>query len=630
MKKSFLTLLIATLSILQIYAQVNLIESEGWLESAYIKWSPVTDAEKYHVYYSGEGITNQKIDNQLIRGYGSYYRADILGLSAGNYSIKVVPVFSGFESTSESAVSQTLTVKSHLRTGFAFTHSSGRVMPGGYNEDGTVKSNAKIIYITATNVNTVESAVINDKGVSVPTTGLINILNSKGKGYDKTPLIIRVIGLIKDTDITGLKDGNFISITGFNNSFRSLDNVTFEGVGEDATLSGYGFSLKRSKNIEIRNLAIMLFGDDAISMDTDNANIWIHNNDFFYGKPGSDADQVKGDGTIDMKYNSSNITISFNHFWDTGKSMGCGGGTETVPTLYLTFHHNWFDHSDSRNPRLHYSTAHIFNNYFDGVSKYCIGNTTESSAFVEANFFRNSDRPLMISGQGTDTYNSLNGTYTAKGTFSGQDGGMTKAFNNLFENSGKLVYQTQHSTQFDAYLVTERNEQIPNSIKSLRGSFSYTNFDTSADMYLSTPDSPGEVQSIVSTYAGRVKGGDFTWIFNNAVDDESSDVNTALKVAIEGYTSKLVSVQGIDDTVSDIETLLVETVDIFPNPVTNTITVRSVALVRSIELYTITGAMLLKSEQNTTTMDVSQLPTGIYLAAIYTENTRTQKIIIKK
>ncbi len=145
----------------------------------------------------------------------------------------------------------------------------------------------------------------------------------------------------------------------------------------------------------------MLFGDDAVSMDTDNANIWIHHNDFFYGAPGSDADQVKGDGTIDMKYNSSNITISYNHFWESGKSMGCGGSTETVPTFYVTFHHNWFDHVDSRNPRLHYTTAHVYNNYFDGVSKYCIGNTTETSAFVEANHFRHCDRPMMISGQGT-------------------------------------------------------------------------------------------------------------------------------------------------------------------------------------------------------------------------------------
>jgi pectate lyase len=106
--------------------------------------------------------------------------------------------------------------------------------------------------------------------------------------------------------------------------------------------------------------------------------------------------------------------------------MGCGGATGETSNLKISFHHNWFDHVDSRAPRLHYITAHVYNNYYDGVAKYSVGNTTETSAFVEANYFRNSDRPMMISGQGTDTYNSANGTYTLSGTFSGQAGGMIR------------------------------------------------------------------------------------------------------------------------------------------------------------------------------------------------------------
>jgi len=525
---------------------ITIIEERGWLESAYATWHPVDNAVSYNVYYSGEGIADCKIDNQLIRLYSNYLRADVLGLKAGSYTLTIKAVNDAGTEFDDVTTSQ-LTVKSYTREGFAFSGSSKRVMPGGYNEDGTVKNGARIIYVTAATVNTVSCDVNNDKGVANSTTGLMNILAAYGRGYDKTPLIIRMIGLVKAAKITDLKDGNFISFTGSNNSTRLIENITFEGVGDDATAHGYGFCMKRSKGIEIRNVGIMLFGDDAISMDTDNANIWIHNNDFFYGAPGSDADQVKGDGTIDMKYNSSNITISHNHFWDTGKTMGCGGGTETVPTFYVTFHHNWFDHSDSRNPRLHYATAHIYNNYFDGISKYCIGNTTESSAFVEANYFRNCDRPMMISGQGTDTYNSQTGTYTAKGTFSGQDGGMTKAYNNKFENTTKFVYQTENETQFDAYLVSSREEQIPETVKSVKGSFAYTNFDTDADMYEYNPDSPEDVQSVVTTYSGRTNGGDFKWTFDNSVDDESYDVNVALKTAITDYASTLVSVQGIEN-----------------------------------------------------------------------------------
>jgi pectate lyase len=63
-------------------------------------------------------------------------------------------------------------------------------------------------------------------------------------------------------------------------------NITIEGVGNDATINGFGFLLRNCKNVEIRNIAIMNFMDDGISIDTDNCNLWLHNIDFFYGKAG--------------------------------------------------------------------------------------------------------------------------------------------------------------------------------------------------------------------------------------------------------------------------------------------------------------------------------------------------------
>ena len=90
MKRILLILSTTLLITAQLWAQApTIIESSGWLESAYITWQPVENAQSYNVYYSGEGITDKKIDNQLIRSYGTYYRADIPGLKAGNYTIKV-------------------------------------------------------------------------------------------------------------------------------------------------------------------------------------------------------------------------------------------------------------------------------------------------------------------------------------------------------------------------------------------------------------------------------------------------------------------------------------------------------------------------------------------------------------
>ena len=426
MKRIYLMMLTLA-SVASMYAtEVTVTRCEGWLEAAMLQWSPVDGAAKYSVSYSGEGI-NGVAEDMLIRTYTGYVRCDIPGLKAGSYTLTVKALD---DKNAEIATStqQSVTVKTHNREGYAFTDG---VVPGGYNMDGTPKANAKIIYVTANTVNTVTCEVCDGKNVSTY-TGLANIISACGKDKTHTPLIVRVVGTVKNTDIEGLKDGNYLNFEGKNATDCSLENVTLEGIGDDAALYGYGICFKRTRGLEVRNLGIMLFGDDAVSMDTDNYHNWIHNCDFFYGKPGPDADQVKGDGSIDMKYRSTLTTISYNHFFDSGKVMGCGGATKEETNLLITFHHNWFDHCDSRCPRLNHTTAHIYNNYYDGNATYGIGCTEVSNAFIECNYFRNLQRPMMIAGQGTDY---IYASQPEKGTFSGQPGGMSKAYNNKVENS---------------------------------------------------------------------------------------------------------------------------------------------------------------------------------------------------
>ena len=518
---------------------LTIINEEGWLETAYATWQPVEDATKYEVFYTGEGINLQLVDECLVRQYAVYYRVDVPGLKAGSYTLTVKALNSDGKVLSE-ATTQPLTVKAHNREGYAFTEG---YVPGGYNLDGTVKNGAKILYVSAQTVNTI-TCNVSDGKKEMEYTGLSNILQAFGKGKDKTPLIIRVIGTIRKEQIDGLKDDIYINFEGKNNTDCMCEHVTFEGIGNDATLYGYGINLKRTKGIEIRNIGIMLCGDDAISMDTDNYHNWVHNCDFFYGSPGKDADQVKGDGCIDMKYRSTLTTISYNHFFDNGKVMGCGGATKEETNLLITFHHNWFDHCDSRTPRLNHTTAHIYNNYYDGMSVYGIGCTEVSNAFIECNYFRNVQRPMMIAGQGTDR---IYASEPDKGTFSGQPGGMSKAYNNKVDVTTvelRLQYQDTDAEQFDAWLVTARNEKVPETVHAYKGGHVYDNFDTADDMYSSTPDDPERVADIVTVWAGRTDGGDFHWAFDNSVDDKSHDVNTELKAAITSYKSSLVKIQG--------------------------------------------------------------------------------------
>ena len=520
---------------------LSFVRQQGWMETAVAVWEPVSGAAAYHVYYSGEGVSNQQADDCLVRQYPEGFRVDVPGLKAGSYTLTIVAV-DGNGSELERATTGQLEVRAHNREGYAFTEE---YVPGGYHLDGTVKNGARILYVTAKTVNTITCEVSDGKKL-VSYTGLANILNAYGKGKDKTPLVIRVIGTIRAKDFDGLKDDIYINFEGKNNTDCMLEHVTLEGIGNDATLYGYGINLKRTKGIEIRNMGIMLCGDDAISMDTDNYHNWIHNCDFFYGSPGKDADQVKGDGCIDMKYRSTLTTISYNHFFDNGKVMGCGGATKEETNLLITFHHNWFDHCDSRTPRLNHTTAHIYNNYYDGMSVYGIGCTEVSNAFIEGNYFRNVQRPMMIAGQGTDIKYASDPN---KGTFSGQPGGMSKAYNNKVEVTSvelRLQYQDTDAQQFDAWLVTTRDEKVPETVHAYKGGYVYDNFDTAEGMYTSTPDDPELVAGIVTGWAGRTDGGDFHWTFDNSVDDKSHDVNTELKAAISSYTSSLLKIQGME------------------------------------------------------------------------------------
>lgn len=536
-----------TLASTQLMSQsITFIESSGWLETAFAKWTPLPDATSYNVYYSNNGTTYTKIDDQLIRSYGSYYRADVIGLAAGSYTIKVAPVIAGVEGAASTTPS--LTVLAHDRTGFAF--HGGRV-PGAYKADGTPKDGAVIVYITQNTKNTVS---MNITGASKnPCVGLQNILYAIKKGKDTRPFIFRLIGNI--TDMTVMEGGDVV----IENSNNAYSYITFEGVGSDAVCNGWGVRLKSATNIEVRNLGAMNCNStagDNFGLQQDNSYVWLHNCDMFYGDAGSDADQIKGDGALDNK-GSTFVTFSYNHFWDSGKASLLGLSEGTTSGLYVTYHHNWFDHSDSRHPRVRYYSTHVYNNYYDGNAKYGVGSTMGSSVFVENNVFRNCKYPMLTSKQGTDIY------YDSKGTFSGEAGGTIKSFNNSMSGQTRYVpyNATTNPIEFDAIEVNTRAEQISNSIKSKLGANVYNNFDTDASLYVKTfiPDEPELAKTKLMTYAGRVEGGDLKWIFNNSVDDASSDVIPGLKAALTNYSSSLVAIQGETIVVASSHTLTTET-----------------------------------------------------------------------
>ena len=510
---------------------IQITEAKGWQESAYLKWAPFEGASSYNVY-----VDDKKIDAQLVRQYASYYRADVLGLKEGTYSVKVVPVNAEGKEIAGANTASNLVVKSYNREGFAHFKYAG---VGAYNNDGTLKAGAKVLYITAKTAKTVSTTVNTGKQETI--TGLQSIIDAYSKGKDKTPIAFRIIGKVNLSDLDHISSSaEGLQIKG------AMMNMTFEGVGDDATVYGFGFLLREAESVEFRNFAIMRCLDDAMSLDTDNSHVWIHNMDLFYGKKGGAADQAKGDGTVDIKGDSKYVTVAYNRFWDNGKASMCGMKSETGEN-WITYHHNWFDHSDSRMARVRTMSVHMYNNYYQHNDVYGIGATSGSSIFMESNYFDAVKRPIMSSLQGTDAMGD--------GTFSGEKGGLIKAYGNVFANKPanfSYVPYAENNTSFDAYEVSNPSEQVPASVKTLVGGTSYDNFDTNPSlMYAYAADKAEDVPSIVEGFygAGRLNHGDIDFV----IPDETVVTNghqqpwPALASILDAYTSGVVKVFGESD-----------------------------------------------------------------------------------
>ena len=507
---------------------IQITEAKGWQESAYLKWAPFEGASSYNVY-----VDDKKIDAQLVRQYKSYYRADVLGLKEGTYSVKVVPVNAEGKEIAGANTASNLVVKSYNREGFAHFKYAG---VGAYNNDGTLKAGAKVLYITAKTAKTVSTTVNTGKLETI--TGLQSIIDAYSKGKDKTPIAFRIIGKVNLSDLDHISSSaEGLQVKG------AMMNMTFEGVGDDATVYGFGFLLREAESVEFRNFAIMRCLDDAMSLDTDNSHVWIHNMDLFYGKKGGAADQAKGDGTVDIKGDSKYVTVAYNRFWDNGKASMCGMKSETGEN-WITYHHNWFDHSDSRMARVRTMSVHMYNNYYQHNDVYGIGATSGSSIFMESNYFDAVKRPIMSSLQGTDAMGD--------GTFSGEKGGLIKAYGNVFANKPanfSYIPYAENNTSFDAYEVSNPSEQVPTSVKTLVGGTSYDNFDTNPSlMYAYTADKAEDVPSIVEGFygAGRLNHGDIDFV----IPDETVVTNghqqpwPALASILDAYTSGVVKVFG--------------------------------------------------------------------------------------
>ena len=432
----------------------------GWFETAFAEWDQSKLGNGIKVSYKESSASSYtQADSQLIRGN----RVDIPGLKGGvSYDVLI-------EGSSGKA-SFSVTPMSHDRSGYAHWNYSSGV--GAYNNDGTLKSGVTVIYVNNSNKDTV---TYNGK------TGLYNIF------YSAKPenVVFRFIGTIGVPSGAKANDGK-------QNDGSSMlylqhaKNVTIEGIGYDTALDKWGFEMKRCSSCEVRNLWLGKYPDDGISMTGDSSDksnhMWIHNNTLesgynaFAGNGTVDSDKAEGDGSADIKW-SEYVTLSYNQFVKCHKTSLVGGG-ETHMQDYITYHHNWFNSTASRNPRVRNAHVHSYNNYFYGNTEYGIGASYNSKVFSESNYYENVNLPLDAVNMGKDAYS-----------------GTIKSFNDKFDGckmGSGLAYK----------IVSSRSENA--SIANLKsGGAAYDNFDLK--MYSYSPSTPDKARDDVKNYSGRMQ-----------------------------------------------------------------------------------------------------------------------------
>lgn len=351
-----------------------------------------------------------EIDAELIRDG----RIDIVGLKAGEYNVKVTV------GGSAKSLPSTVTVDAQDRSGYAhFKYTDGI---GAYKDDGTLKDNAIVIYLTDDNKDTVMGDLVDSGKYSdlqmfkIPGSSWNN-KDADGIGwwlnnaqYSKTtssgekgntwaangnslgfktvmathPVVIRVLGTVTTpegcTAYDSLNEGGSVGDNGHMARMRNYNDITIEGIGEDASIYGWGFHFmtgsdatgRQGTSFEVRNLTFDKYPEDAIGMEGVQeggrltgtvARCWIHNNVFLpgYCANPAESDKKEGDGSCDFK-RGEYYTLSYNYFEYCHKTNLIGSSDSSLQ-YNITMHHNMWYNCGSRIPLLRQANLHFYNNY---------------------------------------------------------------------------------------------------------------------------------------------------------------------------------------------------------------------------------------------------------------------------
>ncbi|MGL6159834.1 RICIN domain-containing protein [Microbulbifer sp.] len=259
--------------------------------------------------------------------------------------------------------------------------------------------------VTVTSCSALKSALEADGEavVQVPDNTTIDCLVEEGVALqvcevacpdhqDPGEFTLRVPGSTQTCTELGSDTNDTVTSHRFDTRIHVADDKTLVGLGPNSRIEGASLILSGTKNVIVRNLSIanvnphLVEAGDGITVDNA-SHVWIDHVGF----------SMISDGHVDITNNSENVTLSWNHF-DGRNDYVCANQhwyVALVGDSQVSYHHNFFDYTGGRNPKVDGSTsrAHLYNNYYKKITYFGIQTTNNAQALVEANYFDDTRAP---------------------------------------------------------------------------------------------------------------------------------------------------------------------------------------------------------------------------------------------
>lgn len=481
----------------------------GFEESLFVTYEGnATESVEYKLSSETSWTT---VDAPLIRNVGSEVRVDVLGLKAGLYDVKI-----------DDKTVENIAVKSYDRSGYAhFKYTDG---VGAYKDDGTIKDNVLVIYVTEANKNDVlNSCYVGGSKVDITQyvtdaagtvhKGIGEILNNRRySGNDRKNVgiwrltqvyggvAVRVIGEVSNSfidnltcEIVGLTDYNSEGNGGTKGDSGGMarminaKNVTIEGVGNDAVVKGWGFHFVASyrdgkqndttvgKSFEARNLTFVNYPEDALGME------------------GEQGTGLSSDGSLSGSKSTSSPIISpvercwvHNNVFEQGGGLIAGaesdknegdGSCDFKRGRYYTFSYNYMEDCHKTNllgssdSSLQFDVSFHHNWYKNVKARQPL--TRNSNVHYYNNYVSGAVDYVVSLRADCYVFFEANYFYGSK-RLTDKDGGVAKGYANVYNGC-----YGGHSIQE----VTDRTQKVENTCKYQAENIDYSAFDTDPNLF---------------------------------------------------------------------------------------------------------------------------------------------------